>query len=92
MFGLNIWRHRYFETSDSLIMSPSGCNHGAFPRPILLSGTTRRRCENGRIEHPVAVCRQASGIDWMIRTELDEAIPPAYTEWIGLRLLAAIRG
>jgi hypothetical protein len=23
------------------------------------------------------------GIDWMSRTELAEAIPPAFTEWIG---------
>jgi DNA (cytosine-5)-methyltransferase 1 len=30
------------------------------------------------------------GIDWMKREELTQAIPPAYTEWIGRQLLAAI--
>jgi DNA (cytosine-5)-methyltransferase 1 len=30
------------------------------------------------------------GIDWMTRDEMAEAIPPAYTEWLGAHLLAAI--
>ena len=30
-------------------------------------------------------------IDWMTRDELAEAIPPAYTEFIGEQLLAAIQ-
>lgn len=28
------------------------------------------------------------GIDWTSRDELAEAIPPAYTEWVGAQLLA----
>jgi DNA (cytosine-5)-methyltransferase 1 len=32
------------------------------------------------------------GIDWMIRTELSESIPPAYTEFIGRQLLARLTG
>jgi DNA (cytosine-5)-methyltransferase 1 len=30
------------------------------------------------------------GIDWMTRPELSESIPPAFTEFIGGLLLAAI--
>ena len=30
---------------------------------------------------------EAMGIDWMKRDELTQAIPPAYTEFIGTRLL-----
>lgn len=32
--------------------------------------------------------RKAMGIDWMTRDELREAIPPAYTEFVGAQLLA----
>ena len=30
------------------------------------------------------------GIDWMNRAELDQAIPPAYTEWIGRQLIERV--
>jgi DNA (cytosine-5)-methyltransferase 1 len=41
-------------------------------------------------DFPLALGASAMGIDWMNRAELAEAIPPAYTEWIGQRLLAAL--
>jgi DNA (cytosine-5)-methyltransferase 1 len=34
--------------------------------------------------------REAMGIDWMSGNELSQAIPPAYTEFIGKRLLEAM--
>ncbi len=39
----------------------------------------------------VAVAEAAMGIDWMTMDELGEAIPPAYTEWLGRQLMAAIQ-
>ncbi len=30
------------------------------------------------------------GIDWMARDEMSQAIPPAYTEFIGKQLLEAL--
>lgn len=40
----------------------------------------------------VADARAAMGIDWMPMKYLSQAIPPAYTHWIGRRLLDAIGG
>lgn len=34
----------------------------------------------------------AMGIDWMNGDELSQAIPPAYTAWIGRQLLVALKG
>ena len=38
----------------------------------------------------VADWRAAMGIDWMTRSEIKEAIPPAYTEYIGNHLMALL--
>lgn len=89
MFGLKVWRHRYFEIRPEPFALIPPCNH--FGYPVLITGTTRRAKRNGgRFEYTVKQCREASGIDWMTRTELDQAIPPAYTEHIGRLLKTAL--
>lgn len=35
----------------------------------------------------IANARAALGIDWMTKNELNESIPPAYTEWIGRQII-----
>lgn len=81
--GLNLFRHRYFEISAFWLLSPS-CDHG--DAPILLSGTMRRKGEPRR-ENSAAEKREASGLTWMSIAEMDEAIPPAYTEYLGRHLI-----
>ena len=39
----------------------------------------------------IAAARDAMGIDWMTKNELNEAIPPVYAEFIGKQLLALIQ-
>jgi DNA (cytosine-5)-methyltransferase 1 len=42
---------------------------------------------NGGGNCSVAAARDAMGIEWMTKDELNEAIPPAYTHLIGQQLL-----
>lgn len=93
MFGLGtrdaeLRRHRLFE---SCCLRPSLiCHHGRHPRVIGVyggHGRDRRRTVNTQ-DYSVEERREAMGIDWMTGTELSQAIPPAYTAWIGTQLLA----
>ena len=89
-FDLGVRRHRRFG-SDVLMLAPS-CRHYSHPFPIGVTGHGAQGHEYRR-ETPVATQadrRQAMGIDWMNRDELAQSIPPAYTEWIGTQLLAAL--
>lgn len=88
MFGLQIRRHRYFECSE-LILAPD-CRHAG---PVVQvnghpGGSSRRTPHLPR--HAAAHWAAAMGIDWMAARELSQAIPPAYTRFIGERLLAAL--
>lgn len=89
MFGLKLWRHRYFEMSGGLFgfVGPASCNHAI--RPITVrAGSNARKAQGGKRD--LARERAAMGIDWMSGDELAEAIPPAYTEFIGRQLIAAL--
>jgi len=90
MFGLRSYRHRLFESNMSLIVPPH-------PRHKV---RVNRRGENRR-EHwdrggfititgdvGVYCGPEAMGVDWMSGNELSQAIPPAYTEFLGRQLLA----
>lgn len=87
-FGLDVQRHRWFETNVPMMSPP--CVHGIWkPRfPCATNRTNlRRTVEIGVWRIPLEVQQRAMGIDWMTLDELTEAIPPAYTEYIGAQLL-----
>ena len=84
-------RHRRFEVVPPTTLVPP-CAHGQRPRVIGVyggHGRDRRRKVNTQ-DYSTEQRREAMGIDWMTGAELSQAIPPAYTEWIGKQLLAAI--
>lgn len=91
MFGLDVRRHRCFETSFDLIQ-PS-CRHhlqqGSFAQATNRKNR-RKTVEIGVWRIPLDVQRVAMGIDWMSLEELSEAIPPAYSEWLACRFLASL--
>lgn len=90
-FGLDVQRHRLFESNVPMLAPP--CDHGwqtpRFP-PATNRKNLRKTVEVGVWRIPLAVQQKAMGIDWMKLDELSEAIPPAYTEWIGQHLTAAV--
>lgn len=93
-FALDVRRHRYFESNVFLLGLP--CDHGAQAAGRFASSTgrkpmSRKTVEVGVWRIPLGIQKMAMGVDWEIELrELSEAIPPAYTEFIGRQLLAQI--
>lgn len=82
-------RHRYFESNMRLFV-PHCSHRRGFTIGVYGGGTNAwHRAKWGRCVG-VRECREAMGIDWMDRKTLNQAIPPAYTEFIGRQLMAAI--
>ncbi|POG47227.1 DNA cytosine methyltransferase [Streptomyces sp. ZL-24] len=73
-FGLNVRRHRAFETSwggGGDLLPPCWHHKGLLP-----------------FEHKgERAYADAMGCTWMNKTEARQAVPPAYTEWIGQQYL-----
>lgn len=83
MFGLRrLQRQRWFETSWHAFDLRAPCHHTE--RAISVTRHGGPATNWGTHEERLA----AMGIDWMTADGLGEAIPPAYTEYIGLLALA----
>lgn len=91
-FGLDVQRHRWFETNAPMMSPP--CAHGLQkPRfPCATNRTNlRRTVEIGVWRIPLPVQQRAMGIDWMTLDELTLAVPPAYAEYIGAQVLEHLK-
>jgi DNA (cytosine-5)-methyltransferase 1 len=90
---LRVIRHRLFESNVPLVAP----EHKAHP---LVFTHDKRKAHYGKLDQDTAYVqvtgggnctvankRDAMGVAWMTGAEANEAIPPAYTEFIGLRLL-----
>lgn len=90
-------RHRLFETSFSIPLRPP-CQHGirvlgAYGghvrdrcRAVTVTGSTpQTNVDRNRTRETFSIedARAAMGIDWMTMAGLSQAIPPAYSEFIG---------
>jgi DNA (cytosine-5)-methyltransferase 1 len=91
-FNLLVRRHRLFESTHLMFGLP--CRHAEMPRAIAVYGDHPQSPgdKSYRINRArtLAEGREAMGIDWMTWRPLTQAIPPAYTEWIGRQLIRAI--
>ena len=93
--GLRVIRHRLFESNIELIAPP----HGEHP---LVFTHDKRKAHYGKLNQDTSFVQVTGGgnctmknardamggIDWMkTKTELNESIPPAYTEYLGRQML-----
>lgn len=90
---LRVLRHRLFESNFPLV-APS---HKKHPKVHTFD---KRKSHFGKTDEwkdfvqvtgggncTLAAARDAMGIDWMTKGEINEAIPPAYTEFVGKQLM-----
>lgn len=54
-------------------------------------GAGGRSVRDGTQQFSAAERAEAMGIDWMTGAELSQAIPPAYTEWIGRQIMEELK-
>jgi hypothetical protein len=92
MFGLDVIRHRYFECSFPVAQPAHvrhrgrvrGWRHGAY-----FDGPYVAVYGKGGGKANLAEAQAAMGIDWTSNlVSINEAIPPAYTEFVGQQLLS----
>jgi DNA (cytosine-5)-methyltransferase 1 len=91
MFGLRLVRHRTFELSGFTVPQPPEGTHAADYITVTghAGGTSTR--DGGEHFGTTDEWKEAMGIDWLPGSKMKEAIPPAYSEHIGLAARAAVR-
>jgi hypothetical protein len=88
MFGLGVLRHRNFELGHWATPQPPHPRHRGYVRGhrhgVRRDGPYVAAYGSGGGKATVPEMQAAMGITWTdVREELTEAIPPAFTEWIG---------
>jgi DNA (cytosine-5)-methyltransferase 1 len=88
-------RHRKFESnlfdiSGVPLMVPGPCDHNIAPRAIGVYGNGRGGSGLRERTANAAEARELMGIDWASRNGVTQAIPPAYTEYLGKQVMGVI--
>ena len=87
MFGLRVYRHRLFE-SNVMLWQPFHPRHEATCTQVGRQPKTGEFMTVAGHFADVKTAGEYMGIDWMTRDQLSQAIPPAYTEFIGHQLMS----
>lgn len=94
-FGMRVRRHRYFESKVQLLTLP--CQHDSQGVPVGVYGALRDKTwtrPNGKSRgvkaQSVEEAQSAMGMPWASWHGTTQAIPPAYTEYIGRQIIAAL--
>lgn len=88
MFGLDVQRHRVFETSFP-VTAPV-CDHSVwtprYPGATNRAPGSRKTVEVGVYRIPLETQRQAMGVLRKVSLpKLSQMVPPAYAQWLGLQ-------
>lgn len=86
---LPVRRHRLFEASAPLV--GTGCCHDASTPAVPVYGSSGQRGAGGAAV-TADMARQAMGISWAPWDRLTQAVPPAYTAWVGTQIVTHLRG
>lgn len=92
-FGLRVRRHRIFESN--LDLTGSICDHKSQGRVIDVSGNGGPRRNSKPGDHDgsrnkprnLKEAQNAMDINWMVRSELAQAIPPAYSQFLAKQVM-----
>lgn len=93
MFGLGaagrqLRRHRLFECSFP-VADPPACRHEGSPIGVYGTGSGGQHRRGFRANADES--REALDTPWMTKAECSQAIPPAYTEFVGAQLMAVVQ-
>lgn len=89
MFGMEVRRHRNFETSWMLLTEPHTCPE----KPWTVTGHPNGKARETPRHRDAATADgpRLMGCEWMTWNECVQAIPPAYTQFIGRALMAQVQ-
>lgn len=93
MFDLGVFRHRIFQSNRRLEQPPHYPHTGRIGdgKYQTVAGNTGGSSKRDGVKWGgVDAWKKAMGIDWMTVKELAEAIPPAYTRFIGEQIMAGL--
>ena len=95
MFGLKVFRHRLFETSEFILQLPHPHHRSrriGFDGFCCVAGhgDGGKRTRVDRYHRRKDAWQSAMGITWMTKPELTQAIPPAFTEWLGTQMISTL--
>lgn len=91
-------RERHFETSWGAFDLRAPCHHAGTTVTVLRHGArieVAKRRDTGGVHKPkhipLAQARELMGLPWMSQSEIGNAIPPAYTQYVGGFLMEHLR-
>lgn len=89
MFGLDVMRERWFETSWQAFILRQDCHHPGIVMNTVRSAHGPWYEKYGRVATRREI-GEAMGVGWMNTSAITQSIPPAYSEFIGRQIIESL--